>query len=41
MAKEFYEFLTKFYQLFPEYNNRPLYLTGESFAGHFIPYIAT
>ena len=34
-------FLEKFYQIFPEFKNRPLYLTGESYAGHYIPYMGS
>ena len=39
--QQFYSFLQKFYDVFPEYKSRPLYLTGESYAGHFIPSMAT
>jgi carboxypeptidase C (cathepsin A) len=39
--EQFYRFLTGFLEAFPEYANRPLYLTGESYAGHMIPSIAT
>jgi carboxypeptidase C (cathepsin A) len=34
-------FLEKFYSSFPEFKNRPLYLTGESYAGHYIPYMSS
>jgi carboxypeptidase D len=37
---EFYNFLTQFFEIFPEYQNRRLFLTGESFAGIYIPFIA-
>ncbi len=40
VAKEFYAFLLGFYSLHPEYAGRPLYMTGESYAGHFLPAIA-
>jgi hypothetical protein len=36
----FVTFLVNFYEAFPEYKGRPLYLSGESYAGHFIPAIA-
>lgn len=40
VAIHFGIFLKKFYQNFPELKNRPLYLTGESYAGHYIPFMA-
>lgn len=33
-------FLLKFYEKFPEFKGRKFYITGESYAGHYIPYIA-
>eukprot|EP01105_Mastigella_eilhardi_P026981 TRINITY_DN805_c0_g1_i1.p1 TRINITY_DN805_c0_g1~~TRINITY_DN805_c0_g1_i1.p1 ORF type:complete len:484 (-),score=74.87 TRINITY_DN805_c0_g1_i1:10-1461(-) len=36
-ADDNYVFLTKWMLLYPEYASNPLYLTGESFAGHYIP----
>ena len=39
VAEYFYKFITKFYQSHPEFENRPLYIMGESYAGHFIPSI--
>ncbi len=38
--EQFYEFLRQFYAVFPEYEGRPLFITGESYAGHMIPGIA-
>jgi len=35
------EFLIVFYNRFPEFKNRPLFITGESYAGHYIPSIAS
>ncbi len=37
LNRHFYEFLRQFYKVFPEYANSPLYITGESYAGHMIP----
>ncbi|TBU33044.1 alpha/beta-hydrolase [Dichomitus squalens] len=39
-AGHFVEFLRNFYQVFPEYKNVDAYITGESFAGQYIPYFA-
>lgn len=40
IGEQFYNFLLKFYSVFPEYKTRPLFITGESFAGNYIPHIA-
>lgn len=40
IAADFYKFLQGFYSKYPEYKLSPLYITGESFAGHYIPAIA-
>ena len=40
VAENFYRFLIKFYAKFPQFKQRPLYITGESYAGHYIPAIA-
>ncbi|KAM5534812.1 hypothetical protein V8D89_011528 [Ganoderma adspersum] len=39
-SAHFVEFLRNFYKVFPEYKNVDAYLTGESFAGQYIPYFA-
>jgi vitellogenic carboxypeptidase-like protein len=41
MAYEFVNALEGFYCKHPEYMSCPLYITGESYAGKYIPYIAT
>lgn len=40
VSEHFGIFIEKFYQKYPEFVNRPLYITGESYAGHYIPFIA-
>lgn len=39
-AKEFYGFLQQFFQTFKELQGKRLWLTGESYAGMYIPYMA-
>ncbi len=41
VAKDFYEFLVKFLEIYPEYKGRDLFITGESYAGHYIPRISS
>ncbi|ERM97972.1 hypothetical protein AMTRI_Chr06g195200 [Amborella trichopoda] len=40
VANESLVFLLRWFQRFPEYSERPLFLTGESYAGHYIPQLA-
>ena len=40
IADDFYMFLHNFMQKYPEYKGREIYITGESYAGHYIPNIA-
>ncbi|KAI0366274.1 alpha/beta-hydrolase [Pilatotrama ljubarskyi] len=40
MGEDFLGFLSNLVSVFPSLATRPLYLTGESYAGTFIPYIA-
>ncbi|GAA6008167.1 hypothetical protein JCM10207_007051 [Rhodosporidiobolus poonsookiae] len=40
-AEHIIEFLSKFYQVFPEFNTHDTYIAGESYAGQYIPYIAS
>lgn len=40
VASEFYGFLVQFFQTFPELKHKKLHITGESYAGKYIPYIA-
>ncbi|XP_021911859.1 LOW QUALITY PROTEIN: serine carboxypeptidase-like 28 [Carica papaya] len=36
-AKDAYKFLVKWLERFPQYKHRPFYISGESYAGHYIP----
>jgi len=40
VAADNYIFLQKWFQLFPEYSKNEFYLSGESYAGHYIPTLA-
>ncbi|KAK2593528.1 Cell death protease [Conoideocrella luteorostrata] len=40
MADQFVIFLEKFFKVFPEYEHDDIYISGESYAGQHIPYIA-
>ncbi|KAG5629603.1 hypothetical protein H5410_001320 [Solanum commersonii] len=39
-AKENLQFILKWFKKFPQYRNSDVYLTGESYAGHYIPQFA-
>ena len=39
IAEQFGVFLKGFYEKYQEYKDRPFYITGESYAGHYIPFI--
>ncbi|KAG8077127.1 hypothetical protein GUJ93_ZPchr0006g45252 [Zizania palustris] len=39
-AKDSLAFLTKWIERFPQYKGREFYLTGESYAGHYVPQLA-
>ncbi|KZT30601.1 alpha/beta-hydrolase [Neolentinus lepideus HHB14362 ss-1] len=41
LADQFYGFLQQFFSVFSELATKKLYITGESYAGFYIPYIAT
>jgi len=40
VAEDFYDFLQEFYKQLPQYKNNTLFITGESYAGHYIPAIS-
>ena len=40
ISNDFYHFLHNFMVKYPEFKGREIYLTGESYAGHYIPNIA-
>ncbi|KAJ6256889.1 hypothetical protein Dda_8759 [Drechslerella dactyloides] len=40
-AKDVYAFLVNFFKEFPQYSRQPFHIDGVSFAGHYIPAIAT
>ncbi|XP_048231395.1 serine carboxypeptidase-like 28 [Ricinus communis] len=36
-SQDAYKFLINWFKRFPQYNHRPFYIAGESYAGHYIP----
>nr|XP_055149532.1 probable serine carboxypeptidase CPVL isoform X7 [Symphalangus syndactylus] len=40
VARDLYSALIQFFQIFPEYKNNDFYVTGESYAGKYVPAIA-
>ncbi|CAO2817847.1 unnamed protein product [Amaranthus hypochondriacus] len=39
-ARDTYVFLRRWLKRFPQYKNRPFYIAGESYAGHYIPQLS-
>ncbi|MBA0821691.1 hypothetical protein Goarm_018532, partial [Gossypium armourianum] len=39
-AKDAYAFLVNWLERFPQYETRDFYITGESYAGHYVPQLA-
>ena len=40
VSSQLYELMQQFYDVFPEQLHNPLYITGESYAGHYVPGLA-
>ena len=40
VREDFYKFIRGFYVKHPEYKDSPLWVTGESYCGKYIPHIA-
>lgn len=40
VAQDMFEFLSHFFNQYPKYVNLPFYVTGESYAGHYVPAIS-
>jgi carboxypeptidase C (cathepsin A) len=40
VSEDMYQFLVKFFEMHPEYQKLPFFITGESYAGHYIPAIS-
>ncbi|KYQ91708.1 peptidase S10 family protein [Tieghemostelium lacteum] len=41
IEQDFYQFLQSFYGIFSNYSKNPLTISGESYAGHYIPHFST
>uniref|UniRef100_A0A8R7UJJ3 Carboxypeptidase n=1 Tax=Triticum urartu TaxID=4572 RepID=A0A8R7UJJ3_TRIUA len=39
-ARDVFVFLLNWLKRFPEYKGRPFYISGESYAGHYVPQLA-
>ncbi|GMG99380.1 hypothetical protein Nepgr_001220 [Nepenthes gracilis] len=39
-AEDSYAFLVNWFERFPQYNHRDLYIAGESYAGHYVPQLS-
>lgn len=39
-AEDSYTFLVNWFERFPQYKNRDFFITGESYAGHYVPQLA-
>ncbi|CAA6668904.1 unnamed protein product [Spirodela intermedia] len=40
VAEDAYEFLVNWYERFPQYKSHDFYISGESYAGHYVPQLA-
>jgi carboxypeptidase C (cathepsin A) len=36
-ADEFVTFMANLYEMYPEFKSKPLYMTGESYSGKYLP----
>ena len=41
VATDMYYFLQEWFKAYPQYKDAPFFITGESYAGHYIPALAT
>lgn len=39
-AADIYTFMQRFYDIFPTFRRNPLWITGESYGGHYVPHIS-
>jgi len=40
IARDLHTFFLRFFEIYPEYKKVPLYITGVSYGGHYVPYLA-